>query len=295
MGQLIFIEIYRQRLHLEGATFTRIDHDDAMVAVVYRVTQPSGAQLILKICTRDKDYLREVYFLEHLAGRLPVPRMVQLVPPEEGVHGAILMECLPGALLKLAELTDALAYEVGSVLARLHLNRLAGYGDPARPDSLNPDPRVHFREKFEEGVAECSQNLPQALLEQCRHYYDSHLDLLLAADGPCMIHRDFRPGNLMVDGGKLQGVIDWAGGRAGFAQEDFCPLEHGEWGAGNKERFLAGYASIRPVPNYSAMMPLLRLGRAFATMGFTVKQGRWESSHARLYQLNRQFLETLLA
>lgn len=291
------IEIYRQRLHLEDATFTRVDHDDAMVALVYRVIQPGGEQLILKICTRDRDYLREVYFLTHLAGRLPVPRIVQLVPPEKGIHGALLMGCLSGGLLKLEEFAGVLAYEVGSVLARIHLNRLGGYGDLAQPDNLNPDPRVHFTQKFEEGVIECSQNLPRALLEQCRRYYDSHLDLLLAADGPCMIHRDFRPGNLMVDGGKFQGVIDWAGGRAGFAQEDFCPLEHGEWGfnLASKKRFLEGYAAIRSVPDYGVMMPLLRLSRAFATMGFTVKQGTWQSSHARLYQANRQFLETLFA
>ncbi|HXF28491.1 MAG TPA: phosphotransferase [Chlamydiales bacterium] len=136
--------------------------------------------------------------------------------------------------------------------------------------------------------------MTQTLLKQCRHYYDTHIDLLASADGPCMIHRDFRPGNVIVHEGKLAGIIDWASGRAGFAEEDFCPLEHGEWPIHPtcKKSFLAGYASIRPVPDYSTIMPLLRLSRAFATIGFTVKRGTWKSSHARVYQSNRQFLET---
>ena len=34
-------------------------------------------------------------FLKHFAAILPVPRMIQEVPPETGINGAILMECLP--------------------------------------------------------------------------------------------------------------------------------------------------------------------------------------------------------
>lgn len=43
------INLYRQRLNLENATFQRVDHDDAMVAVVYKITRPNGKQYILKI------------------------------------------------------------------------------------------------------------------------------------------------------------------------------------------------------------------------------------------------------
>lgn len=289
-----FLALYQQRFNLQNATFSRIDHEDAMVAIVYKVTLPIGTQLILKICARTNDYLREVYFLKHFADLLPVPRLIQLVQPEIGVNGAILMECLPGKLLKTTDFNGPLAYEMGSLLARVHLNCVAGYGDLIQPHDLNPDPRVHFTLKFEEGFAECSHHLPKELLEQCHRYYKTHINLLRAGDGPCMIHRDFRPGNVIVDEGKIQGIIDWAGGRAGFAQEDFCPMEHGEWPnhPTSIKSFLVGYASIRPIPDYQAMMPLLRLSRAFATVGFTVKSGTWQSSHARVYQFNRRFLET---
>lgn len=288
------ITLYKQRLNLQGSNFTRIDHDEAMVSVVYKVTAPIGLPLILKISTRTQDYLREFYFLKHFAGLVSVPRIIQEVPPEIGMPGAILMECLPGNLLKIKDLTNALAYEIGSQLAGIHLNRVDGYGDLTQSLVLSSDPRVYFTCKYEEGFSECSNNLPKTLLEQCHRYYDHHVNLLSAVDGPCMIHRDFRPGNVIVNEGGLQGIIDWGSGRASFAEEDFCPLELGEWGTNStiKNSFLKGYASIRPIPDYSAIMPLLRMSRAFATIGFTVKHGTWDSRHAHLYQVNRQFLET---
>jgi hypothetical protein len=288
------IPLYQKLLHLQNASFTRIENEEAMVAVVYRVTPSTGPQFILKICTRANDFLREVYFLNFFKGKLPVPRIMDVVQPEGGIKGAILMECLPGSLLKKTDFTDTLAYEIGSLLARIHLNRTAGYGDLIQPQDLLPGPRIYFTQKFEEGLSECSSNLPKALLEQCRGYFDTYVGLLVNVDGPCMIHRDFRAGNVIVHNGKLQGIIDWASGRASFAQDDFCPLEHGEWPATptNKSSFLKGYASNRQVPDYSDMMPLLRLSRAVATIGCVVKSGTWDSIHAKSYQFNRTFLET---
>ncbi|HSW86601.1 MAG TPA: aminoglycoside phosphotransferase family protein [Rhabdochlamydiaceae bacterium] len=290
------IAVYKERLHLQSFSFSLIEHEDATVATVYKITEPNGRDLILKICKRANDYLREVYFLKRLADTLPVPCILQVVQPEANVDGAILMECLPGTLLKITDFTDPLAYEIGSILARIHLNRVEGYGDLIQPYDLSHDPRIHFTLKFEEGFAECSNNLPKALLEQCRRYFDTHIDLLNSVDGPCIAHRDFRPGNVIVNEGKLQGIIDWVSARASFAEEDFCPLEHGEWPTNSttKRSFLRGYASIRPVPDYSALMPILRLSRAFATIGFMVKIGTWDSIHSRVYQFNRRFLETFL-
>lgn len=287
------ITLYKERLNLNDATFSLVDHDDAMVAIVYNITQPTGAKLILKICDRTNNYLREVYFLKHFADILPVPRIIQVVQPEIGINGAILMEHLPGSLLKRTDFTDEMAYDIGSLLARIHLHRVAGYGDLIQPDSLNFDPRVYFTLKFEEGFSECSNHLPNILMEKSRHYYDTHINFLTSVDDPCMIHRDFRPGNVIVHNGKLQGIIDWASGRASFAEEDFCPMEFGEWpiNPARKKSFLAGYTSIRPVPDYNAILPLLQLSRAIATIGFTVKRGTWKSTHARIYQFNRQFLK----
>lgn len=288
------LSFYKQCLNLQKASFSRIDHEDAMVAIVFKITQPNGEQLVLKICDRPNDYFREIYFLQHFANTLPVPKIIQLVKPTTDVHGAILMECLPGSLLKTEELTKPLATEIGRCLAVIHSSRLSGYGDPI--GDLSSDPKTYFNLKFEEGLEECSHHLPLSLIEQSRLYYEKHIALLESVDGPCIVHRDYRPGNLMVDNGKLQGIIDWAGARASFAEEDFCSIEHGEWMSDPnfKRALLAGYETIHSVPNYVRLTSFLRLNKAIATIGFIVKRGTWSNTSARLYQYNRQILEAIL-
>lgn len=290
------IPIYRKLFNFPHAEFLRIDHADVMVAVVYKITHPTGEQFILKICDRNADYLREQYFLHYLAGKIPVPKIIDIVAPDKNIHGAILMEYFTGTLLNANDLTPALAYEIGTVLAKIHSNRAIGYGDLIQPAHLSNDPRIHFKEKFEEGIAECRNQLSESLLDQCIRYFDMNINILNKVDGPCIIHRDFRPGNIMISDGKLQGIIDWSSGRASFAEEDFCPLEFEKWEItpDSKRAFLDGYKSIRPLPDYETVMPLLKLSKAIATIGFTVKRGLWNTSHTNLYKANYGFLEKLL-
>lgn len=287
---------YQQHFNLLNATFLRIDHSDTLVAIVYKIISAKSAPLIIKICPRPDDYARELYYLQYFSHILPVPRLIDVFSPIPGRYGAILMECLPGRLLQYNDFNESLAYEMGAVLARIHLHRVSGFGDLTQPNTLSPHPHIPFTIKFEEGVLECWDHLPKSIIKSCQHYFTKHVNLLSSVDGPCIIHRDFRPGNLLVDEGKLQGVIDWASGRASFAEEDFCSLEHGEWlkPSSCKKAFLAGYADIRPIPEYQRLIPLLRLSKAIATIGFTVKQGTWGGTNADLYRFNRQFLENFL-
>lgn len=209
------LNFYKQYLNLQKASFSRIDHEDAMVAIVFKITQPNGEQLVLKICDRPNDYFREIYFLQHFANALPVPKIIRCIEPTTDVHGAILMECLPGSLLKTKELTEPVATEIGRYLALIHSNRLPGYGDPI--GDLSSDPTTYFTLKFKEGLQECNHHLPLSLIEQSRLYYEKHITLLESVDGPCAVHRDYRPGNLMVDNGKLQGI-----NRLGWSACKFC-------------------------------------------------------------------------
>lgn len=288
------IDFYKQRLNLSDATFVRIDHEDAIVAVAYKVILPTGENFILKISANTQDYLREVYFLKFFAGKILMPAIKEVVPPETGVKGAVLMECLPGTLLTKEDLTESLAFEIGSQLGVIHSNSTKGYGDLTYPNELDSDPRVPFTAKFEEGIAECSGHLSDALLKQCRQFYDDHISLLLSADGPCIIHRDFRPGNLIIQNNKLQGIIDWASGRASFSEEDFCSMEFGGWlnDSSIKQAFLQGYSTVRSVPNYQSFLPFLGLSRAIATIGFTVKRSTWNNVNSSLYQFHYQFLKS---
>jgi len=101
---------------------------------------PDGRENILKICTRPNDYFCEVHFLKYFSEKIPVPKIIDSVMPESNIPGAILMECLQGNLLKASDLTDNLSYEIGSLLAKIHTNKAAGYGDLTQPHHLSADP-----------------------------------------------------------------------------------------------------------------------------------------------------------
>lgn len=193
MDKLILF--YKEKFNLHKATLLPIEHEEAMVAIVYKVIFSKSAPYILKICPRAEDYWREVYFLKLLSELLPVPKIIQVEPPSASNYGAILMECLSGNLLNKKEITDKLIYEIGTLLARIHLNRVNQYGDLTQKQSLSPEPRHPFVHKFEESFLECSHHLPQNILEKSYRCYKNHIDALSLVDGPCIIHRDFRPGN----------------------------------------------------------------------------------------------------
>lgn len=287
------ISFYLEHLNLSNVSIVRVDHEEAMDAMVYKITPQNGSPLILKISSQPTSYFREVYSLKHFSNLISVPHIIQTMPPQIGVDGAILMDCLPGELLTKEHLTEKLAHELGTILAKIHLNKISGYGDLI--NTFNPDPRIPFKEKFEEGLAECADHFQKTLLDKCQNYFNSHLHLLDSVDGPCIVHRDFRPGNVIVHEGKIQGIIDWASARASFAEEDFCSLEHEGWcDSYIKKYFLKGYASIRKLPDYSNIMPLLRLNKAIATIGFLVKRKTWNTTHTSLYQDNLQFLDSFL-
>lgn len=70
---------------------------------------------------------------------------------------------------------------------------------------------------------------------------------------PCLVHRDYRPGNLPVDPQtfRITGLLDFEAVQVGDAGVDFAKVE-GEFfrlRPEAREPFMAGYASVRPLPD----------------------------------------------
>lgn len=290
---------YREKFNLQKAQFQLIKQDDATNATIYKVIVPCKKPLILKICSRSEDYLRELHFIGSLYDWVLIPRIIQTIDPSIDLRGAILMEYIEGHSIQDTDWTNELAFEIGKSLACLHQNVAFGYGDPIKQDpfkgyiNVPVYPELYFKYKLEKELDECLGYLPFELIEQCKQYYNNHIHLLTKVDGACMIHGDFHPENLIVHEGKLKGIINWAKGFWGFAEQEFCQIEHFKWFVNpeHKKSFLEGYSSRRPIPNYQRIIPLLQLERALAVIRDTIASQICDNSNATLYNLNREFLD----
>ena len=290
----INVNVYIDKFNLQNAEIDSIDHDDAVIAEVFEVHLSPQKKCILKVCPhRPGDYFREVYFLQKLKNSLPVPRIIQTVKPSKEVHGAILMEYIEGHLLQRSDWSETLSYGIGKHLAHLHNSRTEQYGDPSQTGSYNNDAYSYLKLKFEETISECKNHISQMHLNKCMEYFSRHQRLLNNVDGPCLVHRDFRPGNMIVSEKQLKGIIDWAGGRLGFAEQDFASIVHFNWPQEPKYKaaLLDGYSSARNIPNYQAIMPLLQMIRSLEILGFVYKSNTWQSANANLYKFNRHYLD----
>ena len=97
-------------------------------------------------------------------------------------------------------------------------------------------------------------------------------------DGPCWTHFDFRPANVLAQGDRVTGLIDFESARGGSADLDFIKIKNRVWDvySGTKEPFLDGYSSIRPVPDIESTLPFYALGNAFGGIAWCVRRSDTE-------------------
>jgi aminoglycoside phosphotransferase (APT) family kinase protein len=170
-----------------------LDHD------VYRT-----GDLVLRVGD-PATVAREAVLLRLLAGALPCPVPVpQLVDEVEGVLGH---RWLPGEPLLGRPAPPGLAATLGLVLRRLHdvdAARLADHGLPEEGDDLS--------------VFADDLSGPEHLLATVRR--------TVPGPGPhrVLVHADLGAEHLLVDGGRLSGILDWSDAVVSDPAVDFARL-----------------------------------------------------------------------
>ncbi len=197
------VNFYIEKLNLEAKSICKIEHEDSLSADVYALELKDNTSLILKICSNADRYKREVYFLNRLQDTIPVPKIIDHHEP------ALLMEYLPGQILRAATFTQEQSFAMGKLLAQLHEMRTSNYGDLTRPGQ-NTGPIQEMIDYLEESIDECKQVVEPALLDKAKKYVEQNMVSSEVFDGPCIVHRDFKPGNVFMHDDKITGLIDWA-------------------------------------------------------------------------------------
>jgi aminoglycoside phosphotransferase (APT) family kinase protein len=230
-------------------------------------TEGSGAprRLILRRSPGGADHRREaaagldneakIIAWARTAG-VPVPQILAVLTAQDGLGSGFLSEYIPGETIPRRLLRDArfdgirpqLAGQCGGILARIHSLRPPSEATLQRlpaPDGLAKLERQYRR-----------QRQPRPVFEWAFRWL--HDRLPPAAGDLCLVHGDFRNGNLMIDEQGVVAVLDWELTHFGDPLEDlgwFCvpswrfgELDRPAGGFGSIEALVAGYQSAGGAP-----------------------------------------------
>ena len=204
---------------------------------------------------------------------VPVPTVLRVLTADELLGPGYIMtrergEALPGRILADDRYRSArkhLARQCGETLARIH---------QVNPAQLPPEvPNQTLQQRL---------TLQQALLDRYGNSSPVHQLALnwLADNAPepsrhCLLHGDFRNGNLLVDEQGLVSVLDWELAHCGDPAEDLGYLCGNVWrfgrpdkpvgGFGHYEDLLAGYHSVA---GWAPDRATLRYWEVFCALGW---------------------------
>ncbi|NIK79243.1 hypothetical protein FHS15_004401 [Paenibacillus castaneae] len=93
----------------------------------------------------------------------------------------------------------------------------------------------------------CNEILDPELYERCTLHFDGVFSALPDPDGPCIVHMDFRHGDLLVIGYKATGIIDFESARGGSSEIDFTKMNRYIWRVNPRTElpYLKDYQTIR--------------------------------------------------
>ena len=194
---------------------------------------------------------RELELLPRLRGRLPLPIPEPAFAAEHAdgrlqfmgyamIPGQPLLRDRYRRLSADAGIVDGIARDLAGFLKALHAI------DPAAID-IEPDAedsRQFWRRAWIDVRQQLFPHMRPAAREQVRQRFESGLnDDHLWRIEPCLIHGDFGTGNILVDGNRVSGIIDFSFCRPGDPAQDLGALLS-SYGERFIERFLAHYPAL---------------------------------------------------
>jgi len=184
---------------------------------------------------------------------IPVPSVIAMLEEQDELGAGFLMPWLNGETHgarivrqeRFAELRKTLAFDCGVTLAKIHAidvdkNQLNDLIPETTPESF-----IHATWSRYKNL-----NTPQPMLDYAAMWL---LDNLPKTHRRCLVHNDFRNGNLMVDENGIVAVLDWEIAHIGDPYRDLGWLCTKSWcfggsssvgGFGEREDLFDGYESI---------------------------------------------------
>ena len=182
------------------------------------------------------------------AAGVPEPEIHYVLGQADGLGEGFVMQWLEGETLgarivrseALVAARDKLAYQCGQMLARIHAIDLQATRLDALLDPMTPEEFVLQTWERYKGF-----ETPQPMIDYVGTWLMRHCPTDFE---PCLVHNDFRNGNIMVDENGLVAVLDWEIAHIGDPMRDLG------WICTNSWRFGGAY----PVGGFGTYEDLFR-------------------------------------
>jgi len=248
-----------------------------------------GKRVVLKIPFTREKLLREEKVLNLLKLNPLVPELLDIWGGDESSVGALLLSYIDGEPMSLPA-SENVIYEMGKALAMIHSVKINQF----ELDDVEEDWCRSVRCKVEGWVSEIRNSISQSMLLKIDKFLNEYVMTLNQVDGPCLVHFDYRPGNILVRNGKVVGVIDFESSRGGSAEIDFTKVSNQIWSEypASKKIFLDGYQSTRELPKLDEVLPIYSFYHAVGGITWCVRREKLDDP---FFQENLSALESILS
>lgn len=253
--------------------------EDSFSSTVYKCTLSNGETVFVKIPYTKLKYQRELEAYEILKGKISIPELLDTWGGDEDCPGAFLLSELKGKPLT-PEASPAVAFQVGVLHAEMH--SIQPPEDKVLTGIQNEFANWNefVEQQFYSFAEDVKVILDPQLFEQAIEKFEGMKSELPAPDGPSFVHMDFRPANIIVDGDRVSGVIDFESVRFGSTEVDFTKLYRDflSFDPVLYKSYQEGYKSIRPLIDLEIVLPFYRFTDAFNSIGWCKRRGIEENA-----------------
>lgn len=250
------------------------DVPESFSSSVYKIKLKDHQTVFIKIPYSKVKLEREYAVLKRLEHELPVPQVLNYWEGNDEITGAFLLSAINGSPIS-GEVDVDLAYDIGVIHGKLHSIEPNEEDYNSSVSNEYEQWTEFIKNQFYSFAEDVKEVIDSRLYEQSLHYFDQHQELLPSPDGPRFVHMDFRPGNILVNGNNVVGIIDFESVRIGSTEIDFTKINRDIFVKypGTMEAFQRGYESIRPIIDLQTVLPFYRFIDAFNSIGWCKRRG----------------------